>query len=126
LIQKRNRFRAPCSAVRNSFLVHALPQAIVFNLVLSIGAASAMPFGIESPASGASLVQEAGLACDRNGRCYDTNRRARASQRYYAPRQYGYNSGYDGYSRGYAQPYYGAYGPPAVGIGVGPFGVGVF
>ena len=31
-----------------------------------------------------------------------------------------------GYNRGYAQPYYGAYGGPAVGIGVGPFGIGVF
>jgi hypothetical protein len=93
---------------------------------LSIGAASAMPFASGLPAAGESLVQQTRVACDRNGRCYDTNRRARSAQRYYAPRQYGYNRGYDGYSRGYAQPYYGAYGPPAVGIGVGPFGVSVF
>lgn len=92
---------------------------------LSIGAASAMPFNSGLPAAGASLVHDARVACDRNGRCYNTNRRARVSQRYYAPRQYGYNRGYDGYNRGYAQPYYGAYGP-AVGIGIGPFGVGVF
>jgi hypothetical protein len=91
---------------------------------LSIAAASAMPFNSGLPAAGQSLVHDARVACDRNGRCYDSNRRARSSQRHYAPR-YGYNRGY-GYGGGYAQPYYGAYGPPAVGIGVGPFGVSVF
>lgn len=93
---------------------------------LSMGAASAMPLSTGLTAPGASLVHEARVACDRNGRCYNTNSRARSSQRYYAPRQYGYNRGYSGYRRSYAQPYYGAYGPPAVGIGVGPFGVGIF
>jgi hypothetical protein len=86
---------------------------------LSIGAASAMPFNSGLLAAGESLVHEARVVCERNGRCYNTNRRARSSQRYYAPRHYSYN-------RGYAQPYYGAYGGPAVGIGVGPFGVGIF
>lgn len=89
---------------------------------LSMGAASAMPFNSGLPAAGESLVHQARVVCQRNGRCYNTNRRARVSQRYYAPRAYGYNRGY-GYT--YAQPYYGAYGP-AVGIGVGPFGIGVF
>ncbi len=101
---------------------------------LSMGAASAMPFnsglsaaGVNSglPAAGESLVHQARVVCQRNGRCYNTNRRARVSQRYYAPRAYRYNRGY-GYNRGYAQPYYGAYGGPAIGIGVGPFGIGVF
>ena len=86
---------------------------------LLIGTASAMPFNSGLPAAGESLVHEAHVVCDRNGQCYNTNRRARSSQRYYAPRHYSYN-------RGYEQPYYGAYGGPAVGIGVGPFGVGIF
>jgi hypothetical protein len=112
-------------AIMKKLILSAFAAAAIGGL--SVGAASAMPFGSAMPTPGAGLVHEARIVCDRNGRCYNTNRRARSTQRYYAPRQYGYRGGYNGYgyARGYAQPYYGAYGP-AIGIGVGPFGVGVF
>ena len=82
----------------------------------SIGNAAAMP--LTNPAlTHDSLVQEIRVVCDRFGRCYNTNRRARI----YAPRsnRYGYRSGYRnnrayGHRRG-----------PSVGIGVGPGGVGL-
>ena len=81
---------------------------------VSVGSASAMPFA--NPASAQeSLVQDVRLVCDRFGRCYNTNR-----GRYYGNR-YGYRSGYRsyGYDRGYFNR------GPAVGIGVGPVGIGV-
>jgi hypothetical protein len=86
---------------------------------VSIGSAAAMPFA--NPASGQErLVQDVRVVCDRNGRCYNTNRQAR---RYYAPRtqRYGYrgNRAY-GYHR--APAYHRG---PSVGIGVGPVGIGV-
>lgn len=80
---------------------------------VSIGSATAMPFANPAWAQ-ESLVQDVRVVCDRNGRCYNTNRKAK---RYYAPRaqRYGHrgNRAY-GYHRG-----------PAVGIGVGPVGIGV-
>ena len=85
---------------------------------VSIGNASAMPFA--NPASAQeNLVQDVRVVCDRFGRCYNTNR-----GRHYG-NQYGYRSGYRGhraygYNRGY-----GYHRAPAVGIGVGPVGIGV-
>ena len=83
---------------------------------VSIGSAAAMPFA--NPASAQeSLVQDVRVVCDRFGRCYNTNR----SARYYAPRaqRYGYRSSYRG------DHAYGYHRGPAVGIGVGPVGIGV-
>jgi hypothetical protein len=65
-------------------------------------------------------IENVRLVCDQFGRCYRTR-----GGRYgygYAP---GYYGGYGpGYYGGYAPGYYGGYGP-GVGIGIGPFGVGV-
>ncbi len=86
---------------------------------VSIGSAAAMPFG--NPVSARdNLVQDVRVVCDRSGRCYNTNRRAR----YYAPRahRYGYPHRAYGYHRA---PAYGYHRGPSVGIGVGPFGFGV-
>jgi hypothetical protein len=73
-------------------------------------------------------IENVRLVCDQFGRCYRTR-----GGRYgygYAPGYYGgyapgYYGGYaPGYYGGYAPGYYGGYGP-GVGIGIGPFGVGV-
>jgi hypothetical protein len=102
----------------NHFIPSMLAAAAI--VAISIGGASAMPFGKGPAALGESLVQDARVVCDRNGRCYNTNRRARSSQRYYAPRRDRYDNGY------YAQPRYRAYDRPAVGVGIGPFGFGIY
>jgi hypothetical protein len=71
-------------------------------------------------------IENVRLVCDQFGRCYRT-RGGRRGIVYgngygYAP---GYYGGYaPGYYGGYAPGYYGGYGP-GVGIGIGPFGVGV-
>jgi hypothetical protein len=81
---------------------------------ISIGSVSAMPASNLS-GLGASPVQDVRLVCDRFGQCYNTRRYYR-SRAYYAPRYY---DGY--YDRGY-----GYYGGPRVGVGIGPFGFGVW
>jgi hypothetical protein len=88
---------------------------------MTIGSAGAMPFSTNtgSAALGESLVQDVRVVCDRNGRCWNTNR-YRSSNRGYSQQYYdrpGYHRGY-GYDRGY--------GGPRVGVGVGPFGFGVY
>jgi hypothetical protein len=90
---------------------------------VSIGSATAMPFGNPAAAQ-ESLIHDVRVVCDRAGRCYNTNRKARN----YAPRanRYGYrgyrgNRAY-GYHRG---PAYRTHRGPSVGIGVGPVGIGV-
>ena len=90
---------------------------------VSIGSASAMPFSSGPAALGESLVQDVRLVCNEYGRCWNTNRRAHRSSRYYAPRQY--NRGY--YSSGYyGDGYHGYARSPGVGIGVGPVGVRIW
>jgi hypothetical protein len=81
----------------------------------SIGNAAAMP--LTNPAlTQDSLVQDVRVVCDRSGRCYNTNRRAR----YYAPRSHRFGD------RGYrSNRAYGYRRGPGVGIGVGPVGIGV-
>ena len=93
---------------------------------ISIGSASAMPFGSMSPALGESDVQNVRVVCNRNGHCYNTGRvhrtvrpAYRSVPRYQAQQYYG-NDGY------YAGPSYGYYDRPLVGFGVGPFGFRVF
>jgi hypothetical protein len=88
---------------------------------VSIGGASAMP-----PALGESHVQNVRVVCNQNGRCYDTNRVNRSARSYYAPRYYD-SPAYYGGNGYYAAPsngYY--YGGPRVGLGIGPFGFGVW
>ena len=73
-----------------------------------------MPFA--NPASAQeNLVQDVRVVCDRFGGCYTTNRGRHYGNQYgyRGHRAYGYNRGY-GYHRA-----------PAVGIGVGPVGIGV-
>ncbi len=96
---------------------------------ISIGSASAMPFNNMSAALGESHVRDVRVVCDQYGRCYNTNRRAyRQTQRYVAPRHYNngyYNNGY--YNNGYyGERRHRGYDRPSVGIGVGPFGFGIY
>ena len=93
---------------------------------VSIGGASAMPFNNVSPALGESHVQNVRVVCNQNGHCYNTNRGNRSARTYYAPRSYD-SPAYYGGSGYYAAPsngYY--YGGPRVGLGIGPFGFGVW
>ena len=84
---------------------------------VSIGSASAMPFANPAAAQ-ESLVQDVRVVCDRFGRCYNTNRNARRHYGHRAYRHRGYHSSYRG-------DHYGYHRGPAVGIGVGPVGIGV-
>jgi len=87
---------------------------------VTIGSAGAMPFSTNngSLAQSENLVQDVRMVCNRNGNCWNTNSGYRRgySQRYYDRRSYHRGYGYDrGYHRG-----------PRVGVGVGPFGFGVY
>jgi hypothetical protein len=100
---------------------------------VSIGSASAMPLNNVSGALGESHVQNVRVVCDQYQRCYNTNRAYRSAQPNYAQRSYdGYaQRSYDGpayYSEPnyYAAPRYGYYGGPGVGVGIGPFGFGMW
>jgi hypothetical protein len=84
---------------------------------ISIGSASAMPIN-NLNGIGESHVQTVRLVCDRVGRCYNT-RRAYRSYPYHARQRYYGRPGY------YGGPAYGYYGGPRLGVGVGPFGLGV-
>ena len=98
---------------------------------ISIGSVKAMPVN-NLAGLGESHLQDVRLVCDRFGRCYNT-RRAYA-RRYYGQPGYGYY-GQPGYGY-YGQPGYGYYGQPGygyyrgprvgVGVGIGPFGFGVW
>ena len=84
----------------------------------SIGGASALPMSNISAALGENHVQDVRIVCGQSGRCYNTRRGYRYARPYgYAPN---YNAGY------YGAPGYGYYGRRGVGIGIGPFGVGVY
>ena len=95
---------------------------------ISIGSVSAMPFN-NLAGLGESHLQDVRLVCDRFGRCYNT-RRAYRSQGYYARPGYYSQPGYGYYGQPgygyYGQPGYGYYGGPRVGVGIGPFGFGVW
>jgi hypothetical protein len=91
----------------------------------SIGSASAMPFNNVSAALGESNVQNVRVVCDRYQRCYNTARAYRSARPYYAPSYYDSPAYYSGPNY-YAAPGYGYYGGPSVGIGIGPFGFGVW
>ena len=87
----------------------------------TIGSAGAMPFSSNTAVQGESLVQDVRVVCGRNGNCWNTGRRYRSVRRGYAPGYYG-QPGY------YAEPRYGYgyYGGPRVGVGIGPFGFGIY
>ena len=90
---------------------------------ITIGGASAMPFSSNSAVRTDGLVQDVRVVCNRNGNCWNTNRYRTVRRGYYGrpayydePRYgYGYDRGYGGY-----------YGGPRVGVGIGPFGFGLF
>jgi hypothetical protein len=87
---------------------------------VSIGSASAMPFNNVSAALSESDVQNVRVVCPEHRRCYNTARTYRYASPYYAPRYY------DAYGAGYGYgPSYGYYGRPFLGIGIGPFGLGL-
>jgi hypothetical protein len=94
---------------------------------ISIGSVSAMPAN-NLAGLGESHLQDVRLVCDRFGRCYNT-RRAYARRYYGQPGYYG-RPGYGYYGQPgygyYGQPGYGYYGGPRVGVGIGPFGFGVW
>jgi hypothetical protein len=88
---------------------------------LTIGSAGAMPFSSNTAVQSESLVQHVRVVCNRNGNCWNTDRRYRSVHRGYAP-------GYYDRPAYYAEPRYG-YGydrGPRVGVGVGPFGFGLY
>ena len=86
---------------------------------ISLGSASAMPFSRVSPTLGLNDVESVRVVCDRYGQCYNTRRTYRSMRRYDAPRYY------SGRNR-YVAPAYEYYDGPRVGIGIGPFGLGVW
>ena len=94
--------------------------AIGAGAIFASSAANAAPITMGVAMLPNDNIENVRLVCDQFGRCYRTR-----GGRYgygYAP---GYYSGYGpGYYGGYAPGYYGGYGP-GVGIGIGPFGVGV-
>jgi hypothetical protein len=82
---------------------------------LTISSAGAMPFSSSTAVQGESLVQDVRVVCNRNGNCWNTDRRYRSVRRgYYDRPAY------------YAEPRYGYYGGPRVGVGVGPIGFGIY
>jgi hypothetical protein len=95
---------------------------------ITIGSATAMPFSANNGTAvlNESLVQDVRVVCDRRGNCWNTGRSARRyqSQGYYAQDRRGYYAeGRRGY---YAEPGYGYYGGPRIGVGIGPFGFGMY
>ena len=93
-----------------------LLAAVAFGVV-TIGSATAMPFSANAGSAemSDSLVQDVRVVCNRNGRCWNTRSYGRTySRRYYNRPAY------------YADPGYGYYRGPRVGVGVGPFGFGFY
>jgi hypothetical protein len=82
---------------------------------ISIGSASAMPYSNVSAAV-SEHVQDVRVVCNQYRRCYSTARTYRYAR---APRYYNSPAYYPG-------PGYAYYGGPSVGIGIGPFGFGVW
>jgi hypothetical protein len=90
---------------------------------ITMGSATAMPFSANNETIGLNegLVQNVRIVCDRRGRCWNTRRSAR-----YQSRAYYAQPGYYGRPGYYAEPTYGYYGGPRVGVGIGPFGFGMY
>jgi len=75
----------------------------------TIGSAGAMPFSSNPTAQSESLVQDVRVVCNRNGNCWNTDRRYRSVHRgyygrpayyggdYYGPRYYGGGPYYRGW-----------------------------
>jgi hypothetical protein len=92
---------------------------------VSIGSASAMPLNNVSAALGEGHVQNVRVVCDQYQRCYNTNRAYRSAQPNYAQRSYD-GPAYYSEPNYYAAPRYGYYSGPGVGVGIGPFGFGMW
>jgi hypothetical protein len=78
--------------------------------------------------AGAAQKQEPGVHKQVVGEEFSAQRRYRRRvyvRRYSRGYRYyrGYSPGYYGYYGGYSPGYYGYYSRPAVGVGIGPFGV---
>lgn len=87
---------------------------------VSIGTASALPFSNVSAALGESDLQNVRVICGRYQRCYNSARTYRYARPYQQPRYYNNYGPVYGYG-----PSYGYYGRPFVGIGIGPFSLGL-
>jgi len=87
--------------------------------ILTIDSSGAMPFSNNTVVQGGSLVQDIRVVCNRNGNCWNTDRRYRSVRRGYGPGYYE-RPGY------YAEPRSGYYGGPRIGVGVGPVGFGIY
>jgi hypothetical protein len=104
-------------------LTLALAAAATFGVsagaasALTVAAGAAVPAALAEP-----LVEEARVVCNRYGRCWRT--RGHAYGHYRGPRYYGYY----GRPRYYAWPGYPHYyrPAPAIGIGIGPLGIGIW
>jgi hypothetical protein len=88
--------------------------------VVTIGSAGAMPFSTNNglAALNERLVQDVRVVCNRNGNCWNTGR--------YRSARRAYSSGYYNRRGYYAEPSYGYYRGPRVGIGIGPLGFGLY
>jgi hypothetical protein len=92
---------------------------------ISLGSAAAIPLDSVLATLVQNPVQDVRVVCDRYGRCYNTRRVYRGGPRYYSQRYY-YNEPYyaaPAYPYGYP---YGYYDGLRVGIGIGPFGFGIW
>jgi len=95
--------------------------AALFSLPLTTAAALPVDRSL-SPKAG-SHPQQVRIVCDKYRRCYSATRREyRDRPRYYSQRSYRY---YPPYPYEYPYRYY-YFGDPRVGIGIGPFGFGVW
>lgn len=83
---------------------------------ITIGSAAAMPFSANhgTAALNESLVQDVRVVCNRNGNCWNSGR--------YRSVRRGYSPGYYDRRGYYAEPNYGYYRGPRVGVSVGPLG----
>jgi hypothetical protein len=96
---------------------------------ITIGSATAMPFSVSHGTAvlDDSLVQDVRVVCNRAGNCWNTGSRYRAARRHQSPGYYGRSGYYAEDRRGYyAEPGYGYYRAPHVGVGIGPFGFGIY
>lgn len=87
-----------------------------------LGSASAAPIGPKALIDEA-VAQQVAVVCDRSGRCYETNRRRANS---YGPRarSRSHRNARPAYRQGYRANRY-EQRSPGVGIGVGPYGLGI-
>jgi|SRR5690348_8325314 len=93
---------------------------------ITIGSATAMPFSANHEAAvlDESLVHNVRVVCNRHGSCWNTGR-YRSVHRSYSTGYYNRPVYYDRPAY-YAEPGYGYRDGPRVGVGIGPFGFGMY